>query len=91
MNNQNKIEGFEVLANSKSNRIIDLHLKDEFIETFPYCWNGLNKKLSGIRLGELNLLTGGTGTGKSQVCREFAYHLISKKHKVVGRGGIPGK
>ena len=38
MNSQNKIEGFEVLANSKSNRIIDLYLKDEFIEklVFPF-------------------------------------------------------
>ena len=60
----------------------DLLLKDEFIETFPYCWNGLNKKLSGIRLGELNLLTGGTGTGKSQVCREIAYGLIKQNIKV---------
>ena len=38
MNSQNKIEGFEVLENSKSNRIIDLYLKDEFIEklVFPF-------------------------------------------------------
>jgi len=38
MNNQNKIEGFEISKNKKSNRIIDLHLKDEFIEklVFPF-------------------------------------------------------
>ena len=60
----------------------DLLLKDDYIETFPYCWNGLNKKLSGIRLGEVNLLTGGTGTGKSQVCREIAYGLIKQNIKV---------
>ena len=34
----------------------DLLLKDDYVETFPYCWNGLNKKLGGIRLGEINLL-----------------------------------
>ena len=27
-----KIEGFEISKNNKSNRIIDLYLKDEFIE-----------------------------------------------------------
>ena len=60
----------------------DLLLKNEYVETYPYCWNGLNKKLSGIRLGEINLLTAGTGTGKSQVCREIALHLINQKIKI---------
>ena len=38
MNNQNKIEGFEISENNKSNRIIDLYLKDEFVEKliFPF-------------------------------------------------------
>ena len=60
----------------------DILLRDDYTESVPYLWNGLNKKLGGIRLGELNLLTAGSGTGKSQVCRELAYHLISQKHKV---------
>lgn len=60
----------------------DLLLKDSHVESIPYQWNGLNSKLNGIRLGELNLLCAGSGTGKSQVCREIAYHLISNKHKV---------
>ena len=60
----------------------DLLLKDDFVESIPYLWNGLNKKLNGIRLGELNLLCAGSGTGKSQVCREIAHHLIKNKHKV---------
>jgi len=60
----------------------DLLLKDDYVETIPYHWNGFNKKLGGIRKGELVLLTAGSGTGKSQVCRELAYHLINKKEKV---------
>ena len=60
----------------------DLLLKDDYVETFPYSWNGLNKKLGGIRLGEINLLTGGTGTGKSQVCREIGFSLINQKIKI---------
>ncbi len=60
----------------------DLLLKDDYVETIPYQWNGLNKKLGGIRKGELVLLTAGSGTGKSQVCREIAHHLICNKQKV---------
>ena len=38
MNNENKIEGLEISPNNKSNRIINLYLKDEFIEKliFPF-------------------------------------------------------
>src|SRR5210317_457010 len=60
----------------------DLLLNDDYVESIPYQWNGLNQKLGGIRRGELVLLTAGSGTGKSQVCREIAYHLINKKEKV---------
>ena len=42
----------------------------------------MNEKLQGIRFGELNLLCGGSGTGKSQMCREIAYDCILKGHKV---------
>jgi twinkle protein len=60
----------------------ELLLNDDYVETIPYQWNGFNQKLGGIRRGELVLLTAGSGTGKSQVCREIAYHLISQKEKV---------
>jgi len=60
----------------------DLLLNDIYAETIPYQWNGLNEKLGGIRLGELNLICAGSGTGKSQVCREIAYDLVKNKHKV---------
>lgn len=60
----------------------DLLLKDDQVETIPYQWNGLNEKLGGIRNSELVLLTAGSGTGKSQVCREIACHLINNKIKV---------
>jgi twinkle protein len=60
----------------------DLLLNDDYVESIPYSWNGFNQKLGGIRNSELVLLTAGSGTGKSQVCREIAYDLISKKVKV---------
>ena len=60
----------------------ELLLNDDYVESVPYAFDGLNKKLSGIRPKELVLLCAGSGTGKSQVCREIAYHLITNKHKV---------
>ena len=60
----------------------ELLLNDVYAETIPYQWNGLNEKLGGIRLNELNLICAGSGTGKSQVCREIAYDLVKNKHKV---------
>lgn len=50
--------------------------------TFPYPWAGMNDKTYGIRLGELVVLTSGTGIGKSSICREIAHHLITNGKKV---------
>jgi len=61
---------------------LNLLLKDNEVPSIPYLWNGLNKKLFGFRFGELVLLCAGSGTGKSQVCREIAYDVISKGFKV---------
>ena len=60
----------------------ELLLNDDYVESVPYAYDGLNKKLSGIRPKELVLLCGGSGTGKSQVTRELAYDLINKGHKI---------
>jgi twinkle protein len=54
----------------------------ERIESFDaspgiaYPWSPLTGMLHGIRPGELVTVTAGTGVGKSQFCRELAYHLI---------------
>ena len=50
----------------------------------PYPWEGLNKKLYGLRQGELVTLTGGTGLGKSSVTRELEHHLITNTTDNVG-------
>lgn len=43
--------------------------------SIPYPFEGLNTKTRGMRRGELVTITAGSGVGKSQVCREIAYHL----------------
>tara|TARA_Y100001963_G_scaffold21081_1_gene27086 strand:- start:1405 stop:3087 length:1683 start_codon:yes stop_codon:yes gene_type:complete len=53
-------------------------------DSIPFPWEGLNKKLYGLRQGELVTLTGGTGLGKSSVTRELEHHLIKNTDDNVG-------
>ncbi len=59
-------------------------LRLERKKAIPYPWYGLNKKLEGLREGELVTLTGGTGLGKSSVTRELEHWLINKTKDNVG-------
>ena len=52
------------------------------VESIPYPWSGLNELSHGIRQGELVTLCAGTGVGKSCVCREIAYWLMSHDKRV---------
>jgi|TARA_R100001530_G_scaffold86299_1_gene60077 twinkle protein len=53
-------------------------------KSVPYPYEGLNKKLYGLRQGELVTLTGGTGLGKSSVTRELEHWLIKTTDDNVG-------
>lgn len=46
--------------------------------TLPYPYVGLNEKIGGCRLGEIVTVTAGSGLGKSQLTREFAYSLLNQ-------------
>ena len=59
-------------------------LHRETKESIAYPWDGLNKKLFGMRKGELVTLTGGTGLGKSSVTRELEHWLIKNTKDNVG-------
>jgi len=59
-------------------------LRSERKTAIPYPWAGLNKKLEGLRAGELVTLTGGTGLGKSSVTREIEHWLIENTEDNVG-------
>ncbi len=50
----------------------------------PYPWEGLNKKLEGLRTGELVLVAGGTGLGKTAVTRELEHWLIKETGDNIG-------
>ena len=62
----------------------DKWLHRETKESIAYPWEGLNKKLFGMRRGELVTLTGGTGLGKSSITRELSHYLIKNTEDNVG-------
>jgi twinkle protein len=45
-------------------------------------WTELNEKCRGFRSNEMWCIAAGSGTGKSTVCRELAYHFLSQNLKV---------
>ena len=53
-------------------------------KAIPYPWEGLNKKLEGLRTGELVLVAGGTGLGKTAVTRELEHWLIKQTEDNIG-------
>ena len=59
-------------------------LKRDKKASVPYPWEGLNKKLIGMRQGELITLTGGTGLGKSSITREIEHWLVNQTEDNVG-------
>lgn len=53
-------------------------------DSLPYPWAGLNDKTKGIRLGELVVITAGSGLGKSTFAKEILYNLAVNLDQPVG-------
>ena len=70
------------VINVSDNR--EMFKKREKRDCIPYPWEGLNRKLYGLRQGELMTLTGGTGLGKSSVTRELEHWIIKTTKDNVG-------
>jgi twinkle protein len=51
---------------------------------YPECLAGLNAKARGLRLGEIVLLTSGTGSGKSTVSKEIVFEIKQKTEDNIG-------
>ena len=66
-----------------SNKIKDLTYRG-YKKSIPYPWEGLTKKLRGMRQGELVIITGGTGLGKTSVVRELEHWLLNKTEDNIG-------
>lgn len=52
------------------------------VESASYPYTGLNEKTHGLRKAEIVTVTAGSGIGKSQLTREFAYSLIKQGESV---------
>ena len=68
------------IVNAKT--LLDLVTTPQPPADYEYPFEGLNRKLHGIRLGELTTITAGSGQGKSSVCRDLCTHLLRQKIRV---------
>ena len=50
----------------------------EEVESVAYPYDGLNAMTDGCRKGEIVTVTAGSGLGKSQLVREFAYKILNE-------------
>lgn len=62
----------------------DTMFQDEDQKSIPYPWEGLNKKLYGLRAREIVTLTSGSGMGKSAITRELTHWLLSQTEDKIG-------
>lgn len=62
----------------------DLMFKDEDQESIPYPWDGMNKKLYGLRAREIVTLTSGSGMGKSAITRELTHWILNTTEDKIG-------
>lgn len=51
---------------------------------WPPAWKKMNETTYGIRTGELETFTSGTGSGKTQTLRELQYHLFNSTDDNIG-------
>lgn len=51
---------------------------------YPEDWQQMNAMTYGMRLGELDTWTSGTGMGKTQVMKELIYHMVTQSNDPVG-------
>jgi len=54
-------------------------------ESVPYPWQGLNEKTYGMRESEVTLLLADTGVGKTTVCKEIEYQILTDE-KLIEKG-----
>lgn len=56
------------------------------IDSIPYPedWQILNSKTYGVRIGEVDTWTSGSGMGKTQILRELQYHLLNSTDRGIG-------
>ena len=64
----------------------DMYINKPVVDSiaYPDHWDDLNRMTYGIRMGELDTWTSGSGMGKTQVMRELQYHLLNSVDDNIG-------
>lgn len=57
-------------------------------KSVPYPWAGMNDKTYGMRLSEMTLLLAETGVGKTSVCKEIEYALLTNEELKADNVGV---
>ena len=73
----------DIVSSADAMRII-MEKKDEPCYDLPDFLPTLNTMMYGLRLGEITLLTSGTGSGKTQVARELNYDMLVGTEEKIG-------
>ena len=57
-------------------------------ESIPFPWQGLNRSLYGLRLGEMTLFLADTGVGKTTFMKEIEYSLLTNEDLIERNYGV---
>lgn len=57
--------------------------EEDIVFSYDIPFVELNKKLKGIRKGEITTITSGTGMGKTTLAKELAYHLFKNHNQKI--------
>ena len=57
-------------------------------KSVPYPWDGLNDKTYGMRESEVTLLLAETGAGKTTVCKELEYAILTNEELIKNEQGV---
>lgn len=68
--------------------LIEEIIKYKEPKSVPYPWDGLNYKTYGMRTSELVLLTADTGVGKTSICKEVEYSLLTNPDLIEEKAGV---
>ncbi len=57
-------------------------------KSVPFPWEGLNEKTFGMRASEVTLILADTGVGKTTICKEIEYGLLTNEELVKDNVGV---
>lgn len=72
------------IVNMSDTEELLLEQDKEEITPYPKQWSLMNSMLYGLKTGDLDVWTSGTGSGKSQIFKEMIYHDLKASNNKIG-------